>query len=166
MMPSTWPRGATAAATVALAACSPAEKAGSGADVDFEFECGELDLYDLMALVLEDRLYEVACGEMPEGYPSPELSWEELAASYRALGVDACTSDPGLHGIWSGMQRGCGKEAAVNLSIHAYRAASCPTYEWVDGRARSSMYEVGMTSMLRELRWVVEDACFPYVDPD
>jgi hypothetical protein len=154
------------------AACAASPKADE-VDIDFEFECGELDFYDLMSLVGENRLYEVACGAMPEGYPDLDLDWRELAAEYRNRGRRECRGDPMDNDFWrTAVRTGCAKEAAVSLGIRAYRAASCPTYELVESTSstgpqlnRTPPYYIGRPYNLSVvLDRSLYSACYP--DPE
>lgn len=161
-----------AALLMCAAACTASTKPDE-VDINFEFECGELDFYDLMALVAEDRFYEVACGTMPEWYPDLDLDWRELAAEYRNRGRRECRGDPMDNDFWrTAVRTGCAKEAAVSLGIRAYRAASCPTYELVESTnstepqlSRTPPYYIGRPYNLSvvlgaSLYW----ACYP--DPE
>lgn len=160
-----------AALLVCAAACTASTKPDE-VDIDFEFECGELDFYDLMALVAEDRLYEVACGTMPEWYPDLDLDWRELAAEYRDGGRRECRADPLDDDTWrTKVRTGCGKEAAVNLGIRAYRTAHCPTYIRRDPPEaygltlnNSDHYYLGQPGSLRFLSFTVDRAC-NYFEP-
>jgi hypothetical protein len=153
------------------AACAASPKPDE-IDIDFEFECGELDFYDLMVLVTEHRVYEFACGPMPAGYPDLDLGWEDLADEYRTGGRRQCWADPMDDETWrTELQPGCGKETAVNLSIHAFRAASCPTYELLERGGPggllftpSDAFYVGRPRIASFLSASLYDACY-YSEP-
>jgi len=153
------------------AACTASTKPDE-VDIDFEFECGELDFYDLMVLVTEHRVYELACGSMPLGYPDLDLGWEELAEEYRSEGRRQCWADPMDDDTWrTELQPGCGKETAVNLSIRAFRAANCPVYELLERSGPggllftpSDAFYIGRPFIASRLSSSLYDACY-YSEP-
>jgi hypothetical protein len=159
-----------AALLMCAAACTASTKPDE-VDIDFEFECGELDFYDLMSLVVEDRLYEVACGAMPEGYPDLDLDWRELASEYRSRGRRECTGNPTNSDAWEILQDGCAKDASVSLSIRAYRAANCPMYELVEPGpsdpplSRTAPYYVGNPHGLSRMGLALHFTCYPSEEP-
>jgi hypothetical protein len=145
--------GAGALAAAALGGCK-----GKEPPFEPEFECGELDFIDGYVLLMERRVYEVACGEMPEGTDDRDVPWREVAARYRRH--PPCNDAMGEGPDWTyHREHPCALEAAVNASVHAFRVAGCPEWEYVDRWNVSDNFDVGWFPLMGEVHWTVSDAC-------
>ncbi len=147
-----------------LACTAPADRSAKSTDsgealpgLEQVFECGELDFPKLWAIKSDSRVYEVACGVVPEGTRWPELSWEELADEYHRLA--SCDPRPEEHHSWQFVREGCGLEAALNLSIHGWRTAGCPLYYRPPPGELNPTSIVGTSRMWWEAGLAVEDVC-------
>jgi hypothetical protein len=127
----------------------------------YPFECGELDFYDVVALVYEFRAYEVACGTMPGSAPLQGLSWRQVAAEYREQRPPGwCHGNPELNHLWSRLDRACAIEATVNLQIYGYQVMGCPTWH-MEGQRPSDGYYLPFSDFSYELERTMELICLP-----
>jgi hypothetical protein len=119
------PRPAALPALCAFAsACNPEPKGGFSP----EFECGELDYFEVVALMEHHRTYEIACGQPLQGDYYDELTWRELAVTLERHSEEArwgCIG-PERNPSWISLREGCAIEAAVNAQIHGLQTVGCP----------------------------------------
>jgi hypothetical protein len=129
----------------------------------YPFECGELDFYDVVALIHEFRAYEVACGTMPESERYlHDLSWREVAAEYRERGPGGlCDGDSERSALWSSRDHACAIEATVNLQIHGYQVMGCPTWKFDSDLRPSDNYYVPFSELSYDLELVLDLICLP-----
>ena len=126
----------------------------------YPFECGELDFYDVVALVYEFRAYEVACGTMPGSAPLQGLSWRQVAAEYREQRPPGwCHGNPELNHLWSRLDRACAIEATVNLQIHGYQVMGCPTWKFDSDLRPSDNYYLPFSEFSYHLERSLGDLC-------
>jgi hypothetical protein len=145
--------GAGALAAAALGGCK-----GKEPPFEPEFECGELDFTDGYVLLVERRVYEVACGEMPEGTDDRDVPWREVAARYRRH--PPCNGEADEHRGWVyHRSHPCALEAVVNASVHGFRVAGCPEWEYVDAWNVSDNYYVGWFPLMGEVAITIDYAC-------
>jgi hypothetical protein len=111
------------------------------------FECGELGFAEIWALVEHWRVSEVACDILPDGDRWPDLDWQQLARQVNGY----CPSDAETSARWRRLREGCGLEATVNLSIHGYRTAGCPS-----GPYHATL---GLSTMTVEVLRMVDEVC-------
>jgi hypothetical protein len=127
----------------------------------YPFKCGELDFYDVVALIYELRAYEVACGAMPENPRAlHNLSWREVAAEYRDWGPRSrCGRDNRGAEYWGTIGHTCAVEASVNLLIHGYQVMGCPSWQYDTVYRPSHNYYLPFSDFLYDLEWTIEDIC-------
>ena len=129
----------------------------------YPFECGELDFYDVVALIHEFRAYEVACGTMPESERYlHDLSWRELAAEYREQGPGGLCDGDERRYSWTKLDHECAIEATVNLQIHGYRVMGCPTWQFEFNLRPSDNYYLPFSEFSYHLERSLEDLCTHY----
>jgi hypothetical protein len=128
---------------------------------DYPFQCGELDFYDVVALIYELRAYEVACGTMPESRRSfHNLSWREVAAEYREQGPGGLCGGGQRRGVyWGTIGHTCAVEASVNMLIHGYQVMGCPTWQYETPYIPSHNYYLPFSDFLYELESTIEYIC-------
>jgi hypothetical protein len=145
--------GAGALAAVALGGCK-----GKEPPFEPEFECGELDFTDGYVLLVERRVVEVACGEMPEGTDDRDVPWREVAARYRRH--PPCFGASGGSPEWTYHRaHPCALEAAVNASVHGFRVAGCPEWEYEAFQNPTDNFFVGWTPLAHEVYLTLESTC-------
>jgi hypothetical protein len=132
------PRPAALPALCAFAsACNPEPKGGFSP----EFECGELDYFEVVALTKYNRTYEIACGQPLDGDNNEDLTWRELAVELERSSAEGRGCDgPDRNRTWYSLREGCAIEAALNALIHGLQTVGCPAVRDVGGWPEDTFY--------------------------